>query len=131
MSKTTFKIEIIKKVLIVLSMLATFSFGIKYMLVGLIVSNFAAYAVSAVYIKSSLTHYFRHQLLDISTVLILAIGVGMGVYGLNYIQTGYIATLILQIAVYFLSYLLAIRVLFPTRWHESVAEIKKRISKNS
>ena len=115
-SKNTFKLEIFKKALIVLSILATFSFGLKVMLVGLIVANTIAFGVSMLLIKKSIIHYLRHQLLDISTTLLLSVLLGAVVYLFNFTHYQYLIKLIVEAVCFGLLYLIAIRIVYKERW---------------
>jgi O-antigen/teichoic acid export membrane protein len=127
-SKNTFKLEIFKKVLIVLSIAATFSFGIKVMLIGLIVANTLAFVVSSFLIKKSIVHYLRHQVLDIATTLLLSLLIGIIVYLINYTIYSEKVKLIMMVFCFLLLYLVAIRIIFKEKWMEAKAGVLKKIS---
>jgi O-antigen/teichoic acid export membrane protein len=127
-SKNTFKLEIFKKVLIVLSIAATFSFGIKVMLIGLIVANTLAFVVSSFLIKKSIVHYLRHQVLDIATTLLLSLLIGIIVYLINYTIYSEKVKLIMMVFSFLLLYLVAIRIIFKEKWMEAKAVVLKKIS---
>lgn len=127
-SKNTFKLEIFKKLLIVLSIAATFTFGIKVMLIGLIVANTLAFIASMFLIKKSIIHYHRHQVLDIATTLLLSLLIGIFVYSINYTIYSEKVKLIMMVVSFALLYLVAIRIIFKEKWMEAKAGILKKIS---
>ncbi|OIP84478.1 MAG: hypothetical protein AUK44_02435 [Porphyromonadaceae bacterium CG2_30_38_12] len=124
-SKHTLQLEILKKTLIVISILITFSYGIRVMLMGLIVANFIAFGASAVLIKQSLNHYFRHQLLDIAKTMFLVIGAALVGYFAYRLGDCYFVQLLAQGFVFFLLYLLSLLLVYPQR----VAEVKQGLMK--
>lgn len=127
-SKNTFKLEIFKKMLIVISIGATFSFGIKMMLIGLIVANTCAYIASTFLIKKSIQHYLRHQLIDIAKTLIIAILIGFFVYLINLTYYPETVKLIIEAVVFAMLYLTAIRFVFKEKWTETRLAILKKLS---
>jgi len=74
-SKVTFRIEFIKKGLILLSVVLCFRFGIIAMLWGYVMACFIAYVISILYLKTDLKHYIKHQITD----FIGCIGIGIGI----------------------------------------------------
>jgi O-antigen/teichoic acid export membrane protein len=76
-SGTTLKLEIIKKSLIMVSIIACFSFGIEAMLAGFVAANVLAYVISMVSIKKVLKHYYKHQVGDVILKMIFAIVAGL------------------------------------------------------
>ena len=64
-SKVTFKLEIIKKILVLVSIACCFTFGIIPLLIGFTVANWISYLLSVFELKKDLTHYWKHQLKDI------------------------------------------------------------------
>ncbi len=125
-SGTTLKLEIIKKSLIMVSILACFSFGIEAMLAGFVAANVLAYVISMVSIKKVLKHYYRHQIGDVIQKLIIAIILGVLVGFYNYISLGYFVKLLVQGISYIILYLCAIKLFYP----ENFKEIKALTSIN-
>lgn len=115
-SKNTFKLEIFKKSLIVLSILATFALGIKAMLIGLIIANTIAFGVSMLLIKKSIIHYLRHQVVDISKTLVMSVLIGVVVYLFNFSHYPYLVKLIVEAVCFSLLYLIAVRIMYKDRW---------------
>ncbi len=95
-SALSLKLELIKKSLIIISILICFSFGIKIMLMGFVLANFVAYAISMMSIKKSLNHYYRHQIKDLFGKIFSASIAGIGIWFLNYIDMHLIVKLMLQ-----------------------------------
>ncbi|MDD2283789.1 MAG: lipopolysaccharide biosynthesis protein [Paludibacter sp.] len=123
-SKTTLRLEIIKKALILISVLVCFHFGIKAMLIGFIVANFLAYLLSMVAIKKSLNHYYRHQVADLIKTLAISLLTGGATWFFNYISTAIILKLAVQGITFVLLYLIAIKIFFPKKLESIVREIK-------
>jgi len=97
-SNRTFRLEIFKKALILISIVSCFSLGIYIMLVGFVVASFIAYIFSFIQIKKSLKHAIKFQVLDILPFLIFGIGFGFLVNLLNIIDIQYFLKLFLQSA---------------------------------
>jgi len=124
-SNISLKLEIIKKSLIVISILACFSFGIKTMLTGFVVVNYIAYAISMVSIKKSLEHFYRHQLRDILSNLIVSGIVGIAIIPMHMLNIHVIFKLILMVLSYVGLYALIIRLFFPLTWHKILEIFRK------
>ena len=109
-SNLTFKLEIVKKILISLSIVGLFSFGIEIMLVGLIAANTISYFYSMAYIKKVFMHYFKQQFTDISQGFLISLVIGVMVFSLNY----FVASLHIRFILQLISAVLLFVVLF---WH--------------
>ena len=72
-SKVTFRIEIIKKALIALSVVVCFKYGIIALLIGYVVVCWISYILSVIELKKDLTHYWKHQFIDI----LPSLGIGL------------------------------------------------------
>jgi len=103
-SVNTLKLEIIKKSLISISVISTFSFGILGMLTGFVIANIMAYVISMFYIKKSLWHYYRNQVMDILSVLFMAFFSGMLCYLINFINLTYLFKLIIMLVGFMVVY---------------------------
>jgi O-antigen/teichoic acid export membrane protein len=124
-STNTFKLEFIKKVLIVISILGAFSFGISIMLTGFILANFISFLISMFYIKKSLKHYYFHQIKDIFKLMLIVVIIGTLCYFFNFMKSGHLVKLALSATTFGLMYLIAIRIFF----HERFFEVKNIIFK--
>ncbi|MFZ4582121.1 MAG: lipopolysaccharide biosynthesis protein [Paludibacter sp.] len=83
-SRTTFIIELTKKVLIIIAIVLCFKYGILVMLRGYAIVCFIAFLVSAIIIKSELMYYFKHQFNDIYKSILIAIAIGYTASLLSY-----------------------------------------------
>ncbi len=128
-SGNTFRLEIIRKVLITISIIIAFSFGIKMMLSGFIVANFISFAISMLFIKKSLNHYYKHQLTDILKILLLVIAVTAITYPLNFINTNYVLKLIVFLVSYFALYLSGLYFFFNDIFKESFNYLMRLLKK--
>jgi len=79
------KIEIIKKLLVIPIILVAISFGIKAMLIGLIVISTAAYFLNGYWSAKMINYPIGEQIADIFPSLILAIAMGVLVYLSGYL----------------------------------------------
>ncbi len=95
-SNRTFRMEVFKKALILISIVSCFSLGIYVMLVGFVAASFIAYIFSFIQIKKSLKHALKFQVLDILPFLIFGIGLGFSVNLLNIIEINYLLKLLAQ-----------------------------------
>lgn len=86
-SKKTFQLELIKKGLIILSIVFCFSFGIEVMLMGFVIANFMAFGISMIFIKKNLHYYYKHQLKDIAPSFVIAVIVSFLLFFLSKVST--------------------------------------------
>ena len=112
-SRITFRLEIIKKVLILVSVACCFSYGIIALLIGFAVVNWLTYLLSVIELKKDLTHYWKHQFNDI----IPSLGIGLFIsIILGLISMG-ISNQHLLFLIQFLAglsiYILSIKILYP------------------
>lgn len=128
-SKNTLRLEIFKKILIVVSILICFKLGIKAMLIGLILANFISFAASMSLIKRSMTHYYRHQVLDLVITLIIAFFCGISVYAFNFVELDPKIKLITQAASFAALYYIALRLIYPSKWNEAKEMLLEKIKK--
>ena len=123
-SNITFRIEIIKKVLILLSIGCCFKYGIIPLLIGLTVANWISYIISVFALKKDLTHYWKHQLKDIlpSFGIGLFIAVVLGLLSLI-IQNQHLL-FSLQFTVGASLYLLFVKIFYSDIYTSSLSLIK-------
>ena len=74
------KLEIYKKIVITIVLLATFSFGIKVMIIGQIVSSFLLLYLNTYYTKTLINYTFFNQLKDLLPTFLLSISMGLAVH---------------------------------------------------
>ncbi len=125
----TLKLEVVKKVLISLSIILLFSFGIKWMLVGLILSNLISYLYSMVYIKKVFMHFFKHQFSDISLGIIVALVIGVILFCQNYCFTSFHLRFVIQLVSATLIYLILFRLLQRELYDKFENFLKQKIKR--
>ena len=115
-SALSLRLEIIKKSLIVVSILVCFSFGLKAMLAGFVVANYIAYAVSMASIKKSLMHFYKHQVRDLWSGLIASSVAGLAIITLHLLKIHLLLKISLMGVVFISIYGLMMFVFFPAEW---------------
>ncbi|MDD4488940.1 MAG: lipopolysaccharide biosynthesis protein [Paludibacter sp.] len=117
LSSITLKLEVLKKSLILISIVGSFRFGINNMLIGFIIANIIAYSFSMVYIKKTLRHFYKHQLSDFLYYLILAFVVGGLSYSINFIPLHATLKLLLLLIVFITLYISGLRLFFKNSYY--------------
>jgi teichuronic acid exporter len=74
------RLEIIKKILVVINIVVTWRFGISAMICGMIAFSTIAYYLNSYYTGVLIGYSIRDQLRDLSTYLIMAVLMGTAVY---------------------------------------------------
>lgn len=127
-SKTTFRIEIIKKCLILLSVVICFDFGIFPMLWGYALASFIAYLVSILYLKSNITHYIKHQISDFTGSIIVGVFIAICDFGLSFlIQNNYIL-LVSQVLLSAILYFFCIKLFYNDLYVKTVQFVTEKVS---
>jgi teichuronic acid exporter len=119
-SKITFRIEIIKKLLILISVACCFAYGIIALLIGFAVVNWISYVLSVFELKRDLTHYWKHQLKDImpSLGIGLFIAIILGLFSLV-ISNQHLLFLI-QLFTGSVIYVLSVKIFYPEVYKSSL-----------
>lgn len=125
-SKVTFRLEIIKKILILISLGITFSFGIFTMLWGYAIASIISYLISIVYLKKSLNHYIKHQIQDFSQSLGIGLLIAAVLHFINFIPLPNIFLLCIQILSAASIYLIIIRYLYVDLFRKGVLFVKNK-----
>lgn len=132
-SKNTFRIELIKKALILLSILLSFSFGGKAMLAAYAIVCWLAYGLTMIRVKKELTYYWTTQIKDILPAIGIGIGVGLIVFALSRLPLSHILRLGIEMVAALLLYILSIKYLYNdlyqkiiSRWHYFIIQAKKQ-----
>lgn len=128
-SGNTFKLEIFKKVLITISIISLFPWGIQTMLWGLVAANFISFVASMHYIKKSLLHYFRNQALDLALTIILVLVISVLTYTLKALPLNTFWLLFLQAVFFITLYGFGIRLFFPEHFEEIKVGVMKQFGK--
>jgi ethanolamine transporter EutH len=77
------KLEIIKKVLIIITIIIALPFGIWYLIVSRIFCSFASYYLNSYFSGKFINYPIVDQIKDIAPILLLSIVVGAGIWVLN------------------------------------------------
>jgi len=124
-SKVTFRIEIIKKALIALSVVVCFKYGIIALLIGYVVVCWISYILSVIELKKDLTHYWKHQFIDIFPSL----GIGLVIAGVLYVFSIFIANQHLLFSIQFLIglglYILSIKIFYQDVFNSALTYIHR------
>lgn len=130
-SKITFRIEIIKKILILCSILSTMHLGIIAMLCGYVFVSFVSYLISLFHIKKDLKHFIRHQVDDILVSFLLGLIIAIVVYGLSFVLSNNYILLFVQIVVSGLIYILGVRIFFKDIFYKIKAFLIERLARKN
>jgi teichuronic acid exporter len=79
-SNLFFRLEIIKKILIVINIAITWRWGITAMIYGMLVNSIIGYYLNAYYNKMLINYSIREQIYDLFPYLVVSIIMGIGVY---------------------------------------------------
>lgn len=105
------RLEIIKKVLIVINILVTWRWGISAMIYGMIFFSFIAYYLNSYYTGVLIGYPLQEQLRDLFPYLITAVLMGMAVYALGLLPfPNYWSILLVQITIGIVVYVCLCRV---------------------
>jgi O-antigen/teichoic acid export membrane protein len=126
-SRITFRIEMIKKILILIAIFITFSQGIIPMLWGYAAANIAAYFLSIFYIKTELKHGLKQQIMAFSQSLGWGIILGMMVASLSLLIKPSYLLLPTQILLAAASYLLVIKIFYKELYEKGIDFVKNRL----
>jgi O-antigen/teichoic acid export membrane protein len=126
-SRITFRIEMIKKILILIAIFITFSQGIIPMLWGYAAANIAAYFLSIFYIKTELKHSLKQQIMAFSQSLGWGIILGIMVASLSLLIKPSYFLLPVQIILAAAFYLLIIRFFYRELYEKGMVFLKSHI----
>ena len=112
-SKITFGIEIIKKSLIILSVLCCFRFGVIGLLWGYVLSCFISYLISTYYIKKDIHLSITNQIRDLLPNMAVGIILAIVAFSISLFIAKPLLLLICQIIVVSILYILYIRITQP------------------
>lgn len=74
------KLEIVKKIMISIVLIISVPFGIKAMIIGQIVTSYAALCINLFYTKKLINYGFWQQIYDLLPILILSFAMGVVIY---------------------------------------------------
>ena len=126
-SKITLRVEIIKKALILVSLLFTFSFGIITMLWGYAAASIISYLISIIYLKKEITHYIKHQVLDFIQSFIFGLLIAALITIIGLATDKSILILPIQITAAAIVYILILKQFYNDLYNKSVIYIKEKL----
>ena len=109
-SKATFQIELIKKILILISVVVSYHFGIIAMLCGYVLACFIAFLISTIYLKNDLNHFYKHQFKDYIGSLSIGLFISIIAFVFSYFIHNNYLLLGFQISLSFILYILSLRI---------------------
>jgi O-antigen/teichoic acid export membrane protein len=127
-SSLTFRIEFVKKILIVLSIIICFKFGIVPMLAGYAFACFSACLISVLSLKKELGHYIKHQFNDLIKGFLIGGAIALVLSGLSFIIPNLHLLFFVQIMTAVVLYILIIRIFFRERYHETMNFLRNRMT---
>lgn len=98
-------LEIVKKIIGLALLLATFWISVKAMAISVLISSILGQIINSFPNKKLLNYWFIDQLKDILPNLLLASLMGLGVWGISFIPLNYILVLTLQVMLGIVIYL--------------------------
>lgn len=124
------KLEVVKKVMIILVIVITIQFGIKGLLYGSIVSSVLSFFINSYYTGIFINYKSINQLLDLLPTITLASIIGLIIYELDLVFINYLNYDILRLMingfVYILLYLIIAYVFKMSSLNELIKIIKKQ-----
>lgn len=128
LSKQTFVIETAKKVLILLSVVVSFKFGVLIMLWGYAMASFIAYLISVVYIKRDITHYIKNQITDLFPAFTIGVLTALPAYLLSFVITNNYLLISAQFVVVMIIYVSSVKLIQPELYGKTLDIIKDKVS---
>lgn len=128
LSKQTFIIETSKKVLILLSVVVSFKFGVLIMLWGYAMASFIAYLISVVYIKRDITHYIKNQITDLFPAFTIGVLTAFPAYLLSFVITNNYLLISAQFVAVTIIYVLSVKVIQPELYTKTLDVAKEKLS---
>jgi len=111
-SKITFRTEIIKKGLILLSVVSLFSLGSKIMIAGYVLACWIGYFITMVEVKREINHYWKNQLKDILPAAGIGLLIALIIKAISFLHLTDIVLLIIEMAVAGIIYIISIRLFY-------------------
>lgn len=126
-TKTTFTIELVKKILIIISVLICLQYGIIALLIGFAVANWTTVIITIFAIKKEIRHFWRHQLNDILPSLFIGTSIAFLAFSLSYIIQLQWILLIVQLLSAGIVYLALVRWFYPVIFSTTADKLKEMI----
>jgi len=128
-SKATFQIELLKKILILISVVVSYHFGIIAMLCGYVLACFIAFLISTIYLKNDLNHFYKHQLKDFIGSLSIGLFISIIVFGFSFFLNNNYLLLGFQISFSVVLYIICLRLFEKVLFKKVITFLGEKISK--
>lgn len=93
------KLDIIKKVIGIILLVLSIPYGVIGIALSLVLTNIISTVINVYPNRNILAYGYREQLADVSGSLVLSMLMGGVVYAINYVPVGYLTTLIIQVVI--------------------------------
>lgn len=127
-SGKTMTIELIKKAMIIAGIVLLYRWGIFFMLIGFVAGSLLAYPVSVWFVRKELNRSVRKQMSDLLPGLITGVVLGTIVASFNLLAFNYLTTIMIQLCVASVLYLVIIRLYFRELFDKFITFVSKQIS---
>lgn len=128
-SKDTFRIELVKKALIVLSVVICLRTGVVGLLAGFGVANYLSFGMAVIAFKKDVKHYWRHQLADITPALLTGIILAAIALALSLVISNLHLLLVAQLIVCVGIYVFLVRFFYRQLFNNTISMIKNILQK--
>lgn len=126
-SKKTFQIELLKKGLILISLIVSFNWGIIAMLWGYALSSLVSYLISMTFLKKSIMHYIKHQATDTLNSLITGSSLAIVAYLLSFLISNLYVLFFTQLISVLVLYTIIIRSIYPQLYKKAYLFLIEKI----
>lgn len=120
------KLEIIKKVVITITILATFSFGIKALVMGQVFTSFIAFFINTHYSGKLIDYGSKKQLIDLAQIAALCLPMGIVVFLIVYFVNSELLQLLISVPAGALFYLGLSKIMKVPEFTEIISIVKNR-----
>ncbi|RLD61982.1 MAG: lipopolysaccharide biosynthesis protein [Bacteroidetes bacterium] len=120
------KLEIIKKLLITFAILITFSFGVKAMVIGQILTSFISFFINTHYSSKMINYGAWKQIKDMMPIIFITLLMAFGVWGVMLLGFSDILKLLIGIVVGIIIYLISAKIGNFNELNEIVSLIKNK-----
>lgn len=129
LSGLTLKLELIKKSLILLTIISLFHLGGKVMIVGYVISCWIAYFASMIGSKKNLNYYWNNQLKSILPALGIGIFIGTVVFAISHLEINLLYLFIIEAITASIIYVLIVKFFYRNLYHNILGQIKDILQK--
>lgn len=128
-SKESFQLEITKRTLILISIIAFFKFGIFVMLWAYAFSNLISYGISMFYLKRETNHYIRIQIKDLLKPVLIGVILVVLTYSVTFLPiVSSVLILSIQLLTAILVYVFIIKRFYNSLYTEAIKSIRKNLT---